>query len=603
MCGICGYIAREQGWGSKTILQQMSDKLIHRGPDDEGYYINRGVGLCHRRLSILDLTVNGHQPMVFGDYVLVYNGEIYNYLELKEELIELGYHFDTSTDTEVLLASYKEWGKECLNKFNGMWAFALWDSKKRILFCARDRWGVKPFYYHIDKKRFLFASEIKALLCDKGIRRVANDPIVYDYLTQGLVEHTNETFYKDIYKLPASCYMIIDENLEYSIEKYYELEFEKLIGGKLTDSEIMEFRCLFEDSVNVRLRADVEVGTCLSGGLDSSSIVCCMNKLLQKKKNGCKQHTFSFCANDNRIDETKYIDEVVKNTQVQSHRIHITEGELESELENLIYCQDEPFSSTGMYAGYCVYRNARENGIEVLLDGQGADEILCGYRKARVYYIKALLQQGKYLNAVRELMSLASHVKESMFLSNDIIKLKKIISKREVRLPKGFLNDNFADKEKGYDYSRQQDFQYNDVFVVSLPALLRYADRNSMAFSIESRFPFLDYRLVEFCAGLSVNKKIYHGWSKYIMRKALEIPELIKNRKDKIGFATPEDMWLKRGSEYFKNIFRRETIRSERFIDKECLLEKWDSVLEKNNGAGLFRYICLELWMQKFEVE
>lgn len=604
MCGICGYIDKSGCFDGSEFLKEMGSILAHRGPDYEGLFLDKYIGLCHRRLSILDLTSKGHQPMKYLErYVIVFNGEIYNYLELKDELQKRGYNFTTNTDTEVILAAYDFWGVDCLSRFNGMWAFSLWDKKKKQLFCARDRFGIKPFYYNINNERFLFASEIKALLCDKKIERVANEPIVFDYLTQGLVEHTNETFFKNVYKLPAGHYMLIKKNIEIEIKRFYDLKFNEETKARVNINDKKTCKTTFENSVKLRLRADVPVGSCLSGGLDSSSIVCCIDEILNKMPEKKEQHTFSFCTDDKRIDERKYMNVVTQHTDTISHQVFSSENDLKNELEDLIYYQDEPFSSTGMYASYCVYKDAKKNGITVLLDGQGADEILCGYRKSRIYYINKLLKEKRFVTAIIELFGSISQVKSTMFLQNDILKIRKIFSKNKVEIKNNYLNKRFEEKENGFDYSRKTNFQYNDVFVASLPALLRYADRNSMAFSIESRLPFLDYHFVEFCANLPIGKKIYHGWSKYIMRKALSMPEAIKKRKDKIGFATPEDTWLKNEKEYFKGIFLEKEVRSSAFIDVDKLINNWDEILVNKNGAGLFRFICLELWMRKFNVK
>lgn len=604
MCGICGYLTKKDFPEGRELLGKMGKALEHRGPDDEGFYEDDNIGLCHRRLSILDLSGKGRQPMKYGDHlILTYNGEIYNYIELRQELSQAGYVFETDTDTEIILAAYDKWGDDCLAHFNGMWAFALWDKQKNILFCARDRFGVKPFYYHRNEKRFLFASEIKGLLCDENIERVANPPIVYDYLTQGLLEHTNETFFKDIYKLPAGHYLKIDPSLNMEIKQFYDVVFSEEITGKLQEKEIQKFRDIFESSVRLRLRADVPVGSCLSGGLDSSSIVCCMDHLLKSEKTDMQQHTFSYCANDKRIDERKFMNAVTDETSALSHQVFSTAAELKQELEDLIYYQDEPFSSTGMYASYCVYRAAGQKGIKVLLDGQGADELLCGYRKSRIYYIKSLVKKKRPGRAVVEFWGALSQAKQSMFWKTDLLKIRKILSKKQPAGNTGFLSDIFLNSERGFDYSRRENFQHNDVFVVSLPALLRYADRNSMAFSVESRLPFLDYRFVEFCASLSLNKKIHRGWSKYIMRKALTMPQIIRRRRDKVGFATPEDNWLKKESEYFKSLFRDDHVQSKAYMNVQKLLREWDHTLYHNNSAGIFRYICLELWMRKFNVK
>lgn len=607
MCGICGYITKgkENIDEYRELLNKMQQSIAHRGPDDVGIYQESGIGLAHRRLSILDLSSKGHQPMEYKDkYVVVYNGEIYNYLELKEELVKKGYVFDSDTDTEVLVAAYDCWGKECLELFNGMWAFAIWDKVEKKVFCARDRFGVKPFYYHINGERFIFASEIKCLLKDEKIQRIANKNIVYDYLTQGLVEHTEETFFDKIYKLPAATYMIIQNGEIMEKSAYYDVDFVEDIKGKVSMNDIIEFGNLFRDAVSLRLRADVPVGSCLSGGLDSSSIVCCVDELIHADASEIEQHTFSFCTNDSRIDERKYMHAVTEETKTISHQIFLDDSDLKKELNDLIYTQDEPFSSTGMYASYCVYRDAKNNNVSVLLDGQGADEILCGYRKSRIYYVKRLIKCKKFFSAFKEMICSINQMNSTMFLKNDLYKVKRIIFKEKGKITNNdYLKKNFKEKVKGYDYDRSIDFQHNDVFKVSLPALLRYADRNSMAFSVESRLPFLDYRFVEFCAKQPLSKKIKNGTSKYIMRQSLKMPDIVKKRKDKIGFATPEDVWLKNNSEYLKGIFNGETFLTEQFVDRRKILEEWDDILERQNGAGLFRYVCLELWARVFEVK
>lgn len=610
MCGICGYILKNVNVSYedineyKLLLNDMQKALQHRGPDDYGIIQENEMGLGHRRLSIVDLSKKGHQPMTYMNrYVITYNGEIYNYIELREQLKGQGYIFSTNTDTEVLLAAYACWKEKCLEKLNGMWAFAIWDKKEQILFCARDRFGVKPFYYHVDDRRILFASEIKALLKDSKIDRIANGAIVYDYLTQGLVEHTNETFFEGIYKLPPSTYMIIKAGQILVQKKYYDVEFSKDIVGKITEEEIDNFTQVFQSAVKMRLRADVSVGSCLSGGLDSSAIVCSVDKIIKEQKRKVEQHTFSFCTEDKRIDERKYMDAVTKETNTIPHQVFSDNNELLDEIQDLIYTQEEPFSSTGMYASYCVYRLARKNNVVVLLDGQGADEILCGYRKSRIYYIKRLLKNKKILRAIKEGLCSFSQVKGALFIKNDLYKIKRIIfSNKKTKAVNDFLTQQYRDNVKGYDYKREDDFQYNDLFKISLPALLRYADKNSMAFSVESRLPYLDYRFVEICSQLSLNKKIKNGISKYIMRQALEMPECIRKRRDKIGFATPEDVWIKNSSDSLLNIFKASNFRTAAYIDRSKVIDNWDDIIYKNKGTGLFRYVCLELWARKFDV-
>lgn len=611
MCGICGMIKREQiDSDDKRLVLSMNEKLIHRGPNDCGYYEEKNIAIAHRRLSILDLSEAGHQPMQYQDkYVIVYNGEIYNYIELRENLIKKGYVFRTQTDTEVIMAAYDYYGEECFQKLNGMWALALWDKRKHKLVVSRDRLGVKPLYYYNDGEKMIFASEIKALLCDKTLKRRANDNIVYDYLTQGLLDHTEETFFENIYKFPQASYAIIDESLELRTKRFWKVTFSEKIGESANAAEIKTFRALFNDSVRLRLRSDVAVGSCLSGGLDSSAIVCSVNSILQKRKDQIQQYTFSYQAQDKKLDEIEYMQAVVNETNVHAKFVSPDAENLMEDLDSLIYHQDEPFSTTGMYAGYCVYREAAQENVQVLLDGQGADEILCGYRKSRVYYLGMLKREKKYTKMLKELCLSVSQVKTSLalksLLKSDVNKVLRILQKDKKRsnVAMEYYNEIFVRDTKGYDYDRRKNFQYNDVFKVSLPALLRYTDRNSMAFSVESRLPFLDYRLVEYCAHLPMAKKIEGGYSKAIMRKALIMPEKVRRRKDKIGFATPEDKWIRQEEKKIKELMSADSFRAKRYINQQKILENWTDIIDNNRIPYFFRLVCLERWMEIFDVE
>lgn len=611
MCGICGMIKKTKLEKSdKEIIIQMRDTLAHRGPDDKGYFQEENIGLGHRRLSILDLSQAGHQPMEYMKrYVIAFNGEIYNYIELRDELIQKGYAFQTQTDTEVVMAAYDLFGTECFKKFNGMWALALWDRQEKKLILSKDRFGVKPLYYYRDEEKLIFASEIKALLEDKSICRRANDNIVYDYLTQGLMDHTNETFFEGIYKFPQASYAILDESLQLEVNEFWKMDFCKETGRGIRKGDVQEFKSLFEQSVRLRMRSDVPVGSCLSGGLDSSSIVCCIDDILKKeKKADAKQFTFSYRADDEKIDEYQYMQAVIEQTSVNAEFVSPKSEGLFEDLNSLIYYQDEPFTTTGMYAGYCVYKKAKECNVKVLLDGQGADELLCGYRKSRIYYIGRLKKEKKYFKLLKELLLSVSQVKSSKSIKSmqksDFNKIMRIINKDKKRsnIPLEYYNDEFISNVKGYDYDRHDDFQYNDVYNISLPALLRFTDRNSMAFSVESRLPFLDYHFAEFCANLPISQKINNGYSKAIMRKALIMPEKIRKRKDKIGFATPEDKWIRKESSRIKEIIETSDFKAKRFVNQKQILDNWEDIINHNAIPYFFRIICLERWMEIFEV-
>ena len=607
MCGICGFYELEQKRrDGEALLKKMNAAQKHRGPDDEGIFLEGPAGLGHVRLSILDLSSAGHQPMQRYDrYTLVFNGEIYNYIELKEELRQAGYTFTTSTDTEVIFAAYDHWGEDCQRRFNGFWAIALYDSKTQSLFLSRDRYGVKPLYYTTKPGYLVFASELKTLLQDENIPRIADDAIVFDYLVNGFVDCTEDTFFQGIKRLEAGCCLRVDKS---GIQKHrwYELPYKETLIGEFNQSTADRFRELFQQSVKLRLRADVPVGSCLSGGLDSSSIVCESSRQLKEQGGKEKQKTFSSCYKSDANDERVYIDAVVDRTGVEAHYAYPTGDTLFEDLDHLIYTQDEPFVSTSMYASYCVMRLAHENSTKVLLDGQGADEILCGYRKARVYYIKRLLAAKKFARAAREIAYYLPYMRKgkNVSLAADLNMIRQFFGKTSSSdIRHRYLEAQFAKRKLTNSYADNARFLLNDFDRIVLPALLRYVDRNSMAFSIEDRLPFLDYRLVEYAMGLPLNAKISDGYSKAVMRKALDMPEMIRKRRDKIGFYTPENSWMAAHSAEYKAVFEAPDFRARRYIDPDKIAADWDSLTRGKDDIGLFRYICLEKWMRLFDVQ
>ncbi|HEY9188660.1 MAG TPA: asparagine synthase (glutamine-hydrolyzing) [Ignavibacteria bacterium] len=649
MCGISGIFNIDNTPISVELLQKMANSIRHRGPDDEGFLlvntINGGIehrygndtiselksktnylltesdfkpnlGFGYRRLSILDLSSNGHQPMtnIDGSLWIEYNGEIYNYIEIKEELLLKGYKFRSNTDTEVILNAYEEWGFDCLKKFNGMWAFAIWDNKKKLLFCARDRFGVKPFYYYFDNKKFVFASEIKAILQDKTIKREINEPLIFDYFILNLIDHTNETFFKNIYNLPPSHFLILDST-GIKINKYYELsyndEYEDFDENKLIIYSNKLKEILF-DAVKLRFRADVPVGSCLSGGLDSSTIVCLGKELLKKTNTNNKdklQHTFSAVYNDEKISEKKFVDIVIKKTGVNGHFVYPNSDILLNEIEDFIYHQEEPFLSTSMYAQWNVMRLAKQNKVTVLLDGQGSDEIFGGYEWHLPIYYAELFKKNKLKRLYIELNKISklrnkSILKTSLDTFSKVIKPAlpinlRLLNKAEAQIfNKDFIN-KYCDRINIFKKSdtNLQKRLFEEETKYNLQQLLRYEDRNSMAFSIEARVPFVDYRVVEFVMSIPITYKIYNGWSKYILRKAMEgiLPPEIQWRKDKMGFVTPEKEWIKK-----LNIISTSNIDSTIFIANREIFKK----RQYNKIDSLFwKFNNFSLWTKKFNLE
>jgi len=612
MCGISGVLSFDGKYNKEDVLK-MNKILSHRGPDDEGTYFDEFIGLGHRRLSIIDLSKTGHQPMSCGPerYWIIFNGEVYNYLEIREDLIKYGFNFHSNTDTEVVLKSYIKWGKDCLKKFNGMWAFAIWDNVKKELFCARDRFGVKPFYYYHEDGYFVFASEIKAILEAEGVPREPNYERILQYLGNYPLLENKSTFFKDIFQLPASHYALIKKD-EMKIERYWDIE-KKSVEGVDAKERFLE---LFKDSISLRLRSDVPVGTCLSGGLDSSSIVCILNKMLIP----VQQKTFSSCFEDKKFDEREYIEEVIKSTNLNPFYTFPDINHIYPQIEKIVWHQDEPFDSTSIFAQWSVMELAKKNDVIVLLDGQGSDEALAGYIPYKwyllldsfgsmnpIYLIKNSFGLFKSLKSYKEYTNLSYYKILKRLFASKFISKEKVKSIRSYYLKKEFI-DKYKDNLK-LDYtpkfnSKLENKLYNDVYYSSLPRLLQYEDRDSMAFSLESRVPFLDYRFVEFIFSLSVSNKIKNGWTKYILRKAMKdiLPEKIRCREDKMGFVTPQDIWL---ATIEGNI--RSTFNSKEFLLRPYIDPNGVSVLLKKYYGGdyslsntVWKLYCIEIWMKVF---
>lgn len=605
MCGIAAMFCtggiKEK---DRILLQNMSGRMKHRGPDGEGYFYTAHTGMAHRRLSIIDPTEHGSQPMTYKEnYTIVFNGEIYNYIEIKRELLKKGYTFRSDCDTEVLLAAYDCYGVNCLEKLNGMWAFVLLDRAKNELVISRDRFGVKPLYFYKSAAYFLLASEIKALLCDERIERIANDEMVFDFLADGLLEHTNATFYDGIEKVPPGTYAVIDLKNPgiWEFHSYYSIQFAKADEAMKEKKAVLEFRRLFQDAVAKRLRADVLVGTCLSGGLDSSAIALAVNRIYRKRFK--QQHSFSFVPQNKKLNEKRYVDAVLKRTQIKPHYISDSESDMREAFEKLIDAQDEPFISMSMLAGYLVYQKAAENHIKVLLDGQGADEMLCGYRKSRIYYIKELARKHDYWKAAKEFLLSFSQIRTTGSVKSDVRKILKIWNKAEGTYANRYLLESFTKGRRSKNMYSDKNFQDINVKQISLPALLRYADRNSMAVSVESRLPFLDYRLADFCAKIPVSMKIKNGYSKYIMRQALELPPEIRRRKSKYGFFVPEKMWLLEYADYFKGYFEPGRFRAGKYIHNKKVLRDWNCLVKGMDEGLLFRMLSVAAWMEHFQVK
>ncbi|MGA2667122.1 MAG: asparagine synthase (glutamine-hydrolyzing) [Patescibacteria group bacterium] len=626
MCGITGIynLDRKRHPENRKIIKKMTETIIHRGPDDEGILVTNDLALGHRRLSILDLSPLGHQPMFYdrGNLVIVFNGEVYNYLEIREELLDKGYQFKSQSDTEVILAAYKEWGARCLDHFNGMWAFVIYDRRRRVLFGARDRLGVKPLYYFHDKNIFIFASEIKALLAHSNIKAKPNDKIVWDYLMQnGLVDHTEETMFAGIKDLRAGhCFTIQNDKIK--IEQWWDLDHQKTTRFSNDRDYQEKFRELFFDSIKLRLRSDVPIGSCLSGGLDSSAIVCVVNKYLKDentKQVGKWQTTFSAVYDSKkypRYDETPYIREVIRKTHAQSFFVKPSGAKLADEIEKLVWHQDTPFGSTSIYAQWDVFRLAAQHRVKVMLDGQGSDEFMAGYLFYREIFLLQMFKSFQLIDFAKGLMAYDFSANKFAFrdFTNSLLSrgvLGKTLASRYRKHQKEFeIFDPVFQQKYHHNYSLRPtgDVFRNALYTsakVGLASLLRYEDRNSMAFAIESRVPFLDYRLVEYLYSLPHSQKIRSGKTKWIMREALAgiLPEKIKNRPDKIGFETPEKKWIKENlAQEFKKVFASESFRSRGYFNSLKVKQSFEDFLSDKTGDYRFfwRLYNLEIWFRTF---
>lgn len=565
MCGIAGVVSSDNNFVSNVLLKSMTDAIAHRGPDGEGHWIDEigCVGLGHRRLSILDLSIAGSQPMHYLDrYSIVFNGEIYNYLEIKAQLKQRGYQFRSDSDTEVLLAHYDLKKERCLDDLDGMFAFAIWDNQEQVLFCARDRFGEKPFFYHKTNDSFYFCSEMKGLWAT-GVPKETNERMLFNYWYFDSIYNPNdlsETFYKNIYSLEPSTFIVVDNKGKIvKKQKYWNIDYTQQRDPLSFDDAKEKFYELLYVSIQRRLRSDVPVGSSLSGGLDSSSIVGVIDRI---KTKDTQQKTFSARFSGFIKDESRYIDLVLSNVNAEGFSCFPNVESLKSNLDKIIYHQDEPFGSLSIAAQYEVMQLAKQHETIVLLDGQGADEYLCGYHGLIDSFFGELKRTDKniYANqlaAYKEVHNTNQINGLSRRLRNGYI--KEILTNKQIDILLGIkagfnhytrrdaANDLYSKYckeqfQKKYKAETLNEMLYYATFCGGLQELLRYADRNSMAHSREVRLPFLSHELVTFVFSLPSCFKVNNGFSKYILRDTMTnlLPNDIVWRKDKIGYEPPK---------------------------------------------------------------
>lgn len=602
MCGIAGFTGK-----NKELLHSMLNSIEHRGPDGEGMEVNEDFSIGMRRLAIIDPN-SGWQPIYSKDnsISIVFNGEIYNYEEIWNELKTLGYEFKTDhSDTEAILHGYEEWGEKVLEKLTGMFAFAIYDEKKHELFIARDRLGIKPFYYHEKNGVVTFASEIKAIFQNTEIKRAANLSVLYEFLMYRVHDSREETFFEGVKRLLPGHYMILGKNGIKKIEKYWFPEYNTEFSSKKSDEAYAdEFFTLYKKVIKRHMISDVPVGVSLSGGLDSSGVSCVMHELMLEGTNTHTQgklHTFSAVFPNQSIDESDFIHEVENYIGSVPHYSYPKVEEFWGEIMEWMYTQEEPTISSAPYAYYSVYREAHKH-VKVMLSGNGGDELLAGYIPYFQAYLTSAVDQKHFLSGARE-----------MILGWDIYK-KFVVEKLGIGMKKSepvlgmkdFLNSTFNDSTSfKYQASRNLNERLlQDVTKYSTPNLLRYEDKNSMAFSIESRVPFLDHELVEYIFNLPMDQKIKKGWNRAIYRNALKghMPEMNRLRRSKIGFTNPEVSWLKARKDMILEIFASKQFKSRGLYDSKKVATMFEQWLEGYPGDGLifWRIFITELWMRRF---
>lgn len=669
MCGLTALISPGSRTFSAGVLQAMTRLIRHRGPDDEGYFLVNGagtsacysgeetpadltncpadyrparhvalaagvrVGLGHRRLSIVDLSAAGHQPMCdsTGRYWIAYNGEVYNHTELRAELEGCGYRFRSDSDTEVILHAWAEWGPACQQRFNGMWAFVIYDLQRKELFGSRDRFGIKPLYWHRTCDNGLaFASEIKQFTALPDWTARLDSQIALDYLHWGLTDHVPRTMFQGVEQVPPGhCFSLKVEHIDgrpLKTSPWYRLPTS---ACKLDDTQAAnQFHDLLQDAVKLRLRADVPVGSCLSGGLDSSSIVCLIHNLLGADATATRQQVISSCSEHARFDEREYIQEVVQQTGVTLHTLFPRYEDVLDLLPELVWTQDMPFGSTSIFAQWSVFQTARAQSLTVMLDGQGADEQLAGYHDFFGAWFTELLIKFHWIKLAQEIRgTLAEHEYSCKYALKQMARhaplpagFKRLLRRGGGAQPaiREFLCDDSL-TNAGASLAVSSARAYQDACTVrgkslaqlqstNLPALLRYEDRNSMAHSIESRVPFLDYRLVEFALALPGEQKLRRGVTKHVLRQAMSrvIPQKITDRKDKMGFVTPESLvFTGTQADQFAEHLQSAAESCPGLFDIEKMQTTFDDVKSGRRAyeASLWRAVNFGAWISRFGVQ
>jgi len=646
MCGIAGIYRLDGSAVDPNCIVQATTLMRHRGPDGEGYLLlNTASGsnslrngadtptnithpmvqedvpftpdlvLAHRRLAIIDLSPGGHEPMtVPGEHLwLTFNGEIYNYLELREELKAKGYTFHTESDAEVLLQAYDAWGVDCLDRFIGMFAFAIWDQRRGRMFCARDRFGIKPFYYVANPNLFAFASEIKALRPIDPVAYTPDMDQLFWFLHYGGIHNAPMTFFQGVRELPGGHYMLVENGVVRDPVQWWDVSLERARATYNYNDPEGEFMRLMRESVKLRLRSDVPVGTCLSGGLDSSTIVA----LATEQLNGGRMNSFSSVYPVRGFDERRYVDIVAERYNTIRHVTTPSSEDYLSRMERITWHQDIPTVATGVYTQNFVMKLAQGN-VTVLLDGQGADELVAGYLSAVMFHLKTLRQRDpiRWVGEEAAFMVEAyprffTHFNPREFAYR--LYQYATIGKQPAHVLKPEYQQKAHEREsmktkrilKGADDLNQH--LYLQLVRDSIPQLLHYEDRNSMAYGIEARVPFLDHRLAEFALGVHGDLKVKGPVTKLFMRRALRgvLPDAVVDRRDKLGYPTPFGQWLRTDKRMQSDVkqYLFDKVVKRAWVDRPRIERMWDLHIRelRNYNQVIYSMITAEQWLSQVE--
>ncbi len=609
MCGIAGLVNQNlTDDEKKDVTFKMLRAITHRGPENSSVHVKDGYSLGHNRLKIIDLSDEANQPFKYDGVILIFNGEVYNYIELRKELEQKGYRFRTSSDTEVVCAAYKEWGEQCVTKFIGMWALALWDTEKQKLFCSRDRFGIKPFYWFEKSGGFYFASEMKALKQVQGFNSEPNVEQLQRGVVMGWAVYKQETFHKEVKSLQPA-HNLIWQNGKLRIDKYWDVSFDKLSLTQLSFEEKKEtFFQLFKESIQLHSRSDVQNGICLSGGLDSSAIASMYSTLLPNSK----IKSFSiYYEGATGVDERPFVNEVVKKYQnIQPYYFSPSANDIAEHFHTAAYHADVPFFGSSYLSQYFLMKLAKSEGVTVVIDGQGSDEYLGGYLHSFYRLLASQAASFQFGNAFSTFSSLIN--RESYSLGKSLsVAAKSFVSvfsdeNRIYNLELSRGNKYFHQPSRALFETKTKDrfnnFLYHLLLNTTLPTLLHFEDRNSMAFSLESRVPFLNHKLAEFAFSLSADDRINSkAETKYILRESLKtvLPKAVYERKDKKGFVTPgEILWLNGPLKFLLDIdYSLLSFMNTDVARRE--IEKYKSG-DTSNAAMVWRIAATHYWMKKF---